>query len=91
MTEYSVSVRFKKNKIPCLHTLMKCAAHVCADISSLVVGPNFRYCCTFTEIFLSHFEMTHPSCVVLLHIYFIQKRRRQHTITPINGIVGMKY
>jgi hypothetical protein len=77
MTEYSVIFRIKKNKFPCLHTLMKCAAHFCADILSLVAGPNLRYCCTFTEIFLSYSEMTHPSCVVQLHIYFIQNNRRK--------------
>jgi hypothetical protein len=33
MTEYSVSVRFLNNKIPCVHILMKYDAQVYADIS----------------------------------------------------------
>jgi len=63
MDEVSVSVRLKK-KLNSLftHTLMKYAAHVCADISCLVAGPKVRYCCTFTEIFLSYFEMTSQLC-----------------------------
>ena len=62
MTEYKVSVRFKKNKFPCLHNLMKCAAHFFFFFQISLFHRTFRftkfYLYQHMHLFLSYTKIT---------------------------------